>query len=67
LRGTDERWKDESYGENINELKVGKLGLEGIERERELSCDNLQKNTGRKGEGGGGRERKKVGNEMRKE
>jgi hypothetical protein len=33
LRGTDERWKDESYGENIYELKVGKLGLEGIERE----------------------------------
>jgi hypothetical protein len=31
---------------------VGKLGLEGKERERELSCDNLQKNIGRKGEGG---------------
>ncbi len=52
MRGNDERWKDESYGEKINELKVGKLGLEGIERERELSCVNLQKKIERKGEGG---------------
>ncbi len=36
--------------------------MEGIERERELSCVNLQKKDRKEGRGGGGRK-----NEMRKE